>query len=66
MDHKFPGNSTGPVKSTEGEKPLQSELEAEKYNLFPPDVDPTIPLGTTPEEQQVLEEEFTPNRPGNP
>lgn len=48
-----------PDEATEGYKPLQAEEGDEKFGLFPPDIAPTIEIGGSPEEQQVLNEEMT-------
>jgi hypothetical protein len=47
-----------PEQATEGEKPLEAEIETRESNLFPPDVDPTVDIGGGPEERGALDEEF--------
>lgn len=48
-----------PDEATDGYKPLQAEEEDQKYGLYPPDIAPTVEIGGSPEEQQVLNEEMT-------
>lgn len=48
-----------PDEATEGYKPLQAEEQDQKFGLFPPDIAPTVEIGGTPEEKQVLNEEMT-------
>lgn len=48
-----------PDEATEGYKPLQAEEEDQKFGLYPPDIAPTVDIGGSPEEKQVLNEEMT-------
>jgi hypothetical protein len=43
---------------TEGYDPLEAEEETAEEGLYPPDVDPTIDIGGSPEEQAALREEY--------
>lgn len=52
------GHMPLPWEATEGYKPLEAEMETEQEGLFPPDIDPTIHIGGTPEEREALEEEY--------
>lgn len=64
-------NSSGdeyptPIEAVEGEKPLAAEMQTETAGLFPPDIDPTVHVGGSPEEQQILREEMDVAGPGTP
>lgn len=67
MDKRSEGDTyPTPDEATDGEKPLQAEMRTEAAGLFPPDIDPAVEIGGSPEDHQVLREEFEVNRPGNP
>lgn len=51
-----------PIEATDGEKPLQAEFESRAEGIYPPDISPAVDVGGSPEEQNVLEEEFSPTR----
>ncbi len=62
MEHDTNDREQGiptPDEATEGYKPLQAEEGDRKFGLFPPDIAPTIEIGGSPEEQQILNEEMT-------
>jgi hypothetical protein len=62
MDRDSRERDTGtptPGEASEGYKPLQAEEEDQKFGLYPPDIAPTVEIGGSPEEKQVLNEEMT-------
>lgn len=45
-------------QATEGYKPLAAEENEAQAGVFPPDVDPTIDIGGSPEDREALRQEF--------
>lgn len=58
-DDKRDRGTPTPDKATEGYKPLKAEMEEKKDQIFPPDIAPSVEIGGSPEEKQILEEEMT-------